>query len=328
MANNNFVDYWDNVISAWLKCANGSNAATAFKSTAGLPINEKNAIDEQALIIGAINSNAGKKGTIYHIHPSHMPEPYWGNPDDCSIILLNYNPAGGSEISCYTSIECVGCSRVNNLTTFAKQNKYSGLALDFPLLMNDPKANGQGIPWIKNYGGYKWWQAKKKWLEHLACCFNSDGEENEKNNKMPFCIEVCGWHSVKWINNMKWASCQIKKIIAGRVILPILAAIQKNKTLTVCIGSQFSHNALCDLFCPYVDELIDCTSVINNSLDYPIEKGCIKVTVNDKNRYYRIYRIKYQGEYYYILNTWVQGSNRHPANHFWPEEEKIIRAIK
>ena len=106
-----FIDYWDNVIKAWFKCAN-------FESLDPDKINgltcqkEKEAIDEQKNVIEAINNKNSNKD--YKLITMHMPEPYWGNPNNCSIVLLDYNPAGSWRVSRHTTINCKDCSCFGN----------------------------------------------------------------------------------------------------------------------------------------------------------------------------------------------------------------------
>lgn len=66
-----FIEYWDEVIRQW---ANGDGSLESVPET-------------ERLWFDKTNTN---------LIPEYMPEPYWGNPDKCSAVVLNYNP-GGSE---------------------------------------------------------------------------------------------------------------------------------------------------------------------------------------------------------------------------------------
>lgn len=185
---NEFITYWDNVVSAWFKCANGSSAGgTPFKDFDRLSECEKNALDEQKAIIAAINESVGKKNPAFRIHPSHMPEPYWGCPEKCSFVVLDYNPAGGAKVSGFTSIECVDSHKDHSLTALAARHQYSGLALDFPLLADSPKVSEQDVAWLKEYPGYDWWKKKSEWIEHLNKALGKPAYMK------PFALELCGW---------------------------------------------------------------------------------------------------------------------------------------
>ena len=184
-----------------------------------------------------------------------MPEPYWGNPlEKCSIVLLDYNPAGGARINRHTTINCKECNGFcgedNKMTVIRYVNekkKYSDLALRCPVLKEY-----DDLKWFSDkdngYEGYNWWQEKHKWLNHLVntiCGLNAD-------ELLPFGIELCGWHSKKWSNNMKWIEdCKIKDCIKKRAIQPLFAAMKNSLgdvKIAVCIGAEFKPKLLRKFF--------------------------------------------------------------------------------
>ena len=85
-----FIDYWDEVVRQWLDHNSKDELFTEYA-------------EEQHTVINAINENC-KNSDIYKLNTMHMPEPYWGNPLNCSIVLLDYNPAGGPDPNCHTTI--------------------------------------------------------------------------------------------------------------------------------------------------------------------------------------------------------------------------------
>ena len=242
-----FIDYWDEVIRQWLSL----NAnVTGFKGLA----------TEQSNVIKAINENCDYDKN-YIINTIHMPEPYWGNPlEKCSIVLLDYNPAGGARINRHTTINCKECNGFcgedNKMTVIRYVNekkKYSDLALKCPVLKEY-----DDLKWFSDkdngYEGYNWWQEKRKWLNHLVntICGSNAYE------LLPFGIELCGWHSKKWSNNMKWIDkeikdCKIKDCIKKRAIQPLFAAMKNSLgdspvKIAVCIGAEFKPKLLCNFF--------------------------------------------------------------------------------
>ena len=242
-----FIDYWDEVIRQWLSL----NAnVTGFKGLA----------TEQSNVIKAINENCDYDKN-YIINTIHMPEPYWGNPlIKCSIVLLDYNPAGGARINRHTTINCKECNGFcgedNKMTVIRYVNekkKYSELALKCPVLKEY-----DDLKWFSDkdngYEGYNWWQEKRKWLNHLV---NTICGPNAYE-LLPFGIELCGWHSKKWSNNMKWIDkeikdCKIKDCIKKRAIQPLFAAMKNSLgdspvKIAVCIGAEFKPKLLCNFF--------------------------------------------------------------------------------
>ena len=358
-----FIEYWDEVVRQWLeKNANYSE----FENNA----------KEQSLIINAINDMFGDKPE-YRLNTIHMPEPYWGNPTDCSIVLMNYNPAGGPRVNRHTTISCKDCTGCEPLSdkdkkiipsmTFIKyvddkvkegENGYSSIALTGPVFK---AKNGFEWFWDKDngYEGYDWWQQKTDWLDHLVeiIC----GQKSEK--RLPFAMELCGWHSKEWKTDLSWIdkeSC--RTIIQKRTILPLLDAMKNSlqgssTKIAVCIGAGFTPSVLADFFNCNEDEF-DVTGRVLSALltkqdepqdvEYKIlgkdeiqskkrlgkeSKRSIGVAVNkgsedkvETTRYYRVYKVDKNGDYI-IFNTFAPGGNRHPAEHFRDFEKDLLSMI-
>lgn len=234
-----YIDYWDEVIRQWLQY----NAD--YKSFTGDAA-------EQRQIIEAINSKVGKDSD-YRLNIQHMPEPYWGNPRECSIVLLDYNPAGGAEISRHTSINCKDCAKcgksfINIINSeYLYNNGYSNFALNGPIFQSEEEIKHNNLGWFSDkdngYGGYHWWQEKKKWIDHLvaAICGNIEGDYSH-----PFCMELCGWHSKKWSNNMSWIEKgECHEIVNRRLIQPLFASMKNSlwnhsPKIAACIGAQLN----------------------------------------------------------------------------------------
>ena len=150
-----FIDYWDDVICQWF--------SGNIESKQQLFLNE----------------------TSLKLNPEHMPEPYWGDPENCSIVIANYNPGGGADRNRHTWRECAYCpeSFINQV----KQNGYSNVVRGFPIIDNpnaiyDPLNNG--VCWWQEYGGRGWWLKKMKWLdENILKLYPQDNLK-----KKPFAI--------------------------------------------------------------------------------------------------------------------------------------------
>lgn len=98
----------------------------------------------------------------------HLPEPYNGNPFDCSIVMINLNPGGGHCSLCWNN-QNTPHTYVND----ANINKYNGFALPFPFLTTPPSTPSSN-----------WWIGRKAFLNRLFA-----------SNKNPFAIELCALHS-------------------------------------------------------------------------------------------------------------------------------------
>lgn len=343
-----YIDYWDEVIRQWLQY----NAD--YKSFTGDAA-------EQRQIIEAINSTVGKNPD-YWLNIQHMPEPYWGNPQKCSIVLLDYNPAGGPEISRHTSINCKDCAKcgisfinfINSEYLYNNNKGYSSFALNGPTFQSKEEIKHNNLRWFSDkdngYGGYHWWQEKKEWAHHLvnAICGNV-----KRDNKYPWGMELCGWHSKKWSNNMNWIDeGECHEIVNRRVIQPLFAAMKNSlwncsPQIAACIGAEFKEELLNHYFGKINNitknisedikkEVIDTTKSGFDNLSYTLQcdkSNILHVTAKwgkkeKKNRNYRVFHISENDESYYILNTFYRGSNHHPAEHFWPFEKELINVIK
>ena len=105
---------------------------------------------------------------------NHLPEPYYGDMTNCSIVMINLNPGVGMDYQDWHNKDVPGTD-VNR----AKVNKYSGYAMPFPLLSgNTPSSN--------------WWKSRNAWMNRIL---RSKGIETDKK---PFAIELCPLHSKKF----------------------------------------------------------------------------------------------------------------------------------
>ena len=129
---NKFINYWDNVTDSWFK---------------------DSIIPEQQQILNQRWLNLSRE---------HMPEPYWGNPENCSIVIANYNPGGGADRNRHAYFQCADWE--HTFINEVKNSKYSKIALDFPII-DEPNLNDSTPAWWEDYGGGGWWRDKRDWLE-------------------------------------------------------------------------------------------------------------------------------------------------------------------
>jgi len=306
--NRHFINYWDEVVRQWLE--NNADYSKFEKE-----------VEEQSLIIEAIN-NKFRDQPEYRLNTIHMPEPYWGDPRDCSIVLLDYNPAGGPRVNRHTTISCKSCAGCDSLSkidkevipsmTFIKyveekrikgKKGYSSIALTGPVF--EAK---KGLEWFwdadNGYEGYDWWQQKCGWLDHLVEVIS--GKKDEK--KLPFAMELCGWHSQKWNNDMSWIdNGQCRTIINNRSILPLFAALRISTCkMAVCIGAEFRRDWLKQFFNDIIEDVTETLFRDNLKKNSDLEKSYDIVDKDGKVIFADLtYTVTYDGkENIYVVAKW------------------------
>ncbi len=284
-----FIDYWDAVIENWFY----------------------NVIDIDQKPFFNLNFN-GK----YKFQDNYMPEPYWGDPFSSSIVVINYNPAGGDDSNPFTCRDCANCPKTR-MVSYVKQHKYSELALQFPIIEEDPN---NCLDFLRKYPGRRWWLTKKEWIDRFVSIGSAQSDNCSKNNenKKPFAIELCGWHSAKWSSNFNQIlqnNKDLNKSVIIHFLLPMLAAIKKSDLhLGICVGKRFG-----DFFSHFGKDV---------TYGIPLKTKCKYVKTdglkpNSKERYYRVYQICNE----FIINTWSIGSNKHPSDEYKQFEKDLIEAI-
>ena len=221
----NFKDYWDGVIASWLE-------------------GEFDSKQEQILSQERLN-----------LSRNHMPEPYWGNPEECSIVIANYNPGGGADRNRHAYFNCADWEHTFiNEVKKSEYSKYSDVASGFPII-DEPDLNKEIPAWWEDYGGSKWWRKKHDWLKnsiinneklHSLLKNNINTTEiteiKECGNKKPFAIEFCGWHSKSWPGNAcerLYKDKELQSIIDKYFINVLVEAIKcSDSKLGVCTGKQ------------------------------------------------------------------------------------------
>ena len=359
-----FIEYWNNVINLWLK-GKGGILEDALRGKEECYY--KDGKDAYLYVnIEEKQSYWFKEESLRKLLcPIHMPEPYWGNPEKCSIVIVNYNPAGGTDMNPHTYRGEGKSYPVNTMIEYVNGKGYSELALDFPLLhsVEQLRNDTKGRWWLRSYGGREWWRGKIAWMRHLIIdspetTINEEKwpavddkkekyewPDNKEETPYPFAIELCGWHSPKWPNNTKAIkkNNQLKDTIRDKFVVPLLLSIEKAQThIAVCIGAQFKPSILREYIeCCQGVKLLDVTLAISSLIDekWNVEakekESYIGVAVakdynkdDQTKRYYRVYNVVDDNKVdHIILNTFAPGGNHHPADHFWPFEKELLGVI-
>lgn len=227
-----------------------------------------------------------------------IPEPFMGNPDEFSFVIVNLNPGAGVPHSWLHCQDIPG-----TLVNKVKKIGYSNAVCDFPYLQDE---NTVGLIDWNNSPGRVWWKEKESWIKHKIKLFELSYkiEEPIPNNLLPFAMEMYAWHTCEWpksLNNKMKKSGTYGKLVKDNVIDPLYEAIQNSKFKTAfCVGKP-------------IGEIIDSFGVFKIKKHHVITK---KTT-----RYYDVYE---DGKGNRIINTWAQGGNKFPSADFKSEEEKII----
>ena len=265
-----FFEYWDKILKYWRE------------EEGRIPKSQKFWFDEQ--------NHLG-------LHRLLMPEPYWGNIDNNSVVFINFNPAGAetatpdddSHISQKENPEKV-CGWLSP--------EYSKVAVSFPLLANDPED-------YKHYKGAEWWQKRVKWMNQFGI---------EDNDVKPFAIELCAWHSKKWTGGKYQSKLnsdpEIKTYIKEQFGPWLERALKGSEYhLALCVGKEFADNVI-PLIWP---ESRDITKEITGKIDHTI--------VNGNARKFWVFAIDGLG---HIICTSAQGSNNIPSSAIFGQHEKNI----
>lgn len=241
-----FVDYWDIVIKQWLR--NNFNCSELMEQ-------KKIGID---LGIGIDSIN------------NRLPEPYWGNPDNCSFVIMGYNP-GPCHDSRHNYRFCA--DSYNSMIYEIKRSKYSVFAKSFPLYRDLTSSE----LWFEDSIGREWWQKQKdKWIDCLL--------KKKETKKLPFAMEFCAWHSDEWkglkagviYNNIKYYEILINAFIE---------AIKRSDChVGICFGCEFRN---CKTFVNLLTNRgFSLHSTINGHIIYT--KGADKIVLyckGDRQRY-------------------------------------------
>ncbi|MDD3049970.1 MAG: hypothetical protein PHR06_02380 [Candidatus Cloacimonetes bacterium] len=211
---------------------------------------------------------------------NYLPQPYLGDPSNCSAVTLNLNPGKLIE------------SRMHPNGYFIKELKnskdYFEYAKDFPQL----KKNST------------FWKNQINWINRLV-----EHENGEKN--LPFAIEICHWHSIRW-KNFKLDN-ELLDYFEKMVFGVIVNVIETSRLKTVLsIGSQYAKLYEKLGFKRLLE--ISHKNCSEFSLDYPLNK------INKpSNRTYSLWQSRTGTKY---LNTYTV-SNKPPSKE-WLEIDKYI----
>ena len=273
-----YIEYWDEVIREWSK---GDGTTKSIPQTERIWFNNTNT----------------------NLIPEYMPEPYGGNPNKCSAVVVNYNPGASITVKkdeyCHISQVAIKGS----MPDIMGQN-YSKIALKFPWLnsseqrpgfMNDDRLNPT-IKWLKN---------RAQWVESLI-----DKTSDSEEKLIPFFIDICGWHSknwkgVKFKSNKSHDATPLVEYLKNRILPVLMYAIPRSQLgVGLCVGKQFA-----DVILPILG-----FKAITESFQ-PKE---------EKRRFFQAF----EKDGVKILCTWSWASNKRPSDAYLTFEKELISKLR
>lgn len=157
---------------------------------------------------------------------------------------------------------------------------------------------------LKDYPS-KFWNNQFKWIERIS--------KNERNEKLPFAIEICPWHSVKW-KSLNMITPKLKEHIKQNVFEIIKYATIKT---VLSVGKTYY-----DL---YQNKEFGFEKIIEISPNENSILNGIKWPKNKKGelskRFFSIWKHTETNIIYY--NTYSMGSNKPPSKN-WSEIENYL----
>ena len=233
------------------------------------------------------------------IQNDFIPEPFMGDPNNCSLVIVNLNPGAGVCHSCFKQQNIVG-----TLVNKVKSLGYSNAVKDFPYLRDGETV---GLTDWNDSPGRKWWKSKERWIKHMLniCVPSYDSNYPIPDDYYPFAMEMFAWHTNSWpskLNGKMKKDGSFGNTIESDVIEPLYEAIKKSKfKIAICVGKP-------------IGAIIGSFGTFNMIYsDKPI---------NGNERQYDIY---HDGDDCYIINTWAPGGNTYPSKDFETKEEMIFQ---
>lgn len=258
------------------------------------------------------------KGLLIDKYIDLMPEPFWGDPENCMAVMINLNPGYGEDDKWYIGRKAIHERGVlsGRYLAFAKKNPY------FTNTAFHPAAT-------------VWWGKRLSWLHKVL---NRQGDY-----RLPFMTELCPWHS------SKWAEAKIKIDVANdnpdynyiqEVFKAAAYASSHSGTPIISIGKanevyELLMGSLQQTWRPEDNNLEVLSDYIENKqipLAWPQGKkkknGKDEKEEFNKNVYFDYYKKEIDGECVKLLNIWMKGSNHTPSDEFLPIERAIIKYIE
>lgn len=193
----NFVNYpiatdWDECISEWLFCAKRLTGPLSVFS--------------QMVQSGGLSDN-------------YIPEPYYGDADNCSAVVVNINPGlTDADVIKHWNFRTSPDYRLIYDLSYMCSGKYSDWQAIYA-----PFTAG---PWVP---GVQWWADNRNdFIDKVVRLFNCYKGQPYISSKKPFAIELCPFHSGN-TGNFKLDSKVLVPYYADFVFGPVEQVIKKSQ---------------------------------------------------------------------------------------------------
>lgn len=247
------------------------------------------------------------KGLLKEKYLDLMPEPFWGDPDNCLAAIINLNPGFGDDDKDYIGKKATSKCHLfsSGFLEFAKANPYFTHAWFHPAATS-------------------WWAKRLSWLHKVLECQGSW--------RLPFMTELCPWHSAKW-GEAKIDFSTYKPDYVLNVLDAAAYAANMAGTPIFAIGKAG------DIYKNYLGDPVQSWGPEDNKLDtlrkyskepleWPRKKKKGEDDESDINVSFDYYKSELNGREIKLLNIWMLGSNHTPSDAFLPIERVILKYIE
>lgn len=199
MSINDFLKDWDDCIASWYKNnLKLTGRMEKFKNLSGLAM-------------------------------EYLPEPYYGDPENCSAVVININPGSSSPLEQVKKWE--NPQNPNNELIFDYANRYQLKYSDFQSAYS-PFVAPSWVP------GVTWWANNRNmYIERIVNLYRKEKNLKESNRK-PFALELCPLHSAT-TNGLKYTKRDYFETYKKNVFIP---AAQCLKSADIPFGLCFASS--------------------------------------------------------------------------------------
>ena len=231
-------------------------------------------------------NNNGKGKT--ELDPFSLPQPYLGNPENCSAITLNLNPGPTSDLRFHKNGILV--------SKFRNSENYFEYAKNYPQMK---------LPEHPSH----FWNNQFRWISEII-----------DNKKSPFAIEICPWHSIKW-KSLPKVTKELKNFINSNVFEIITEVVKYSELKTVLSVGKTYYNLFQNEFKEDFKKIIEFSPKNHNELkeyNWPKRKNG-----ESSNRFFSVWKHEKTGIMYF--NTYSIGSNKPPSKEWNKIQDYILK---
>lgn len=254
---NNYTNKWNTFFNNWL-----NNPQETFNND----------------FLAQQHTGKGKKELL----PNYLPQPYLGNPKECSAITLNLNPG--------TPIDSRSFPNGVLVKKLMSKDNYCTYASEFPQLKTKKISS--------------FWKRQINWINQIG------QNRFELDGLLPFAIELCHWHSAQW-KEFDYPNAEIKNYLKENVF-DVIDAVIGNATIKTVLSIGKTYNTIFEVMGFTKKIEVGPGNFFEHELDFPFNKKGLPA-----NRFYSLWQSPSGTKY---LNTYSIGSNRPPSSE-WKEIE-------